>query len=264
MKATVLRDRHAIEVYLRRDPELYVYELGDLDDFFWPSTTWYGLQEGDQVQALALLYTGGELPVLLATAPPPAAALAELLSQVARLFPLRCYAHLSPEARDALTPYYAFESHGLHLKMALKDPDRLVAYDGANVERLSPAAVDELHTFYAQSYPGNWFDPRMLDTGQYYGIRDENRALLSVAGVHVYSAKQRVAALGNITTLPSARGRGLATKVVAALCRSLLQTVDTIGLNVHSGNTAAITCYRRLGFDAVAAYEEYVLTRRGF
>lgn len=263
MTAIILHDKRTIETYLRRNPALHVYELGDLDDFFWPRTIWYGWQKGDHLQALALLYTGGDLPVLLAMASPPATALAELLAQATPLLPPRFYAHLSPHARDALTPHYTLEPHGPHLKMALKNPDRLAGVDTSAVERLAPAAVDELRAFYAHSYPGNWFDPRMLETGQYFGIRDNNGALLSVAGVHVYSAEQRVAALGNITTLPSARGRSLATTATAALCRSLLQTVDLIGLNVRADNAAAIACYRRLGFDIVAEYEEHLLHHRG-
>lgn len=259
MTAIILRDKRTIEAYLRRNPALHVYEIGDLDDFFWPHTIWYGLQEDDRIQALALLYTGGDLPVLLAMASPPATALAELLTQATSLLPLRFYAHLSPEARDALTPHYILEPYGLHLKMALTNPDQLAGINTTAVERLSLAAVDELQAFYAHSYPGNWFDPRMLETGQYFGMRDDNGTLLSVAGVHVYSADQRVAALGNITTLPSARGRGLATTVTAALCRSLLHTVDLIGLNVRADNAAAVACYRRLGFSVVAEYEEHLL-----
>lgn len=263
MAALILHDKRTIEAYLRKNPALHVYELGDLDDFFRSRTIWYGLQKGDHLQALALLYTGGDLPVLLAMASPPATALAKLLAQAVPLPPLYFYAHLSPEARNALTPHYILEPCGPHLKMALQNPDRLTGVNTSAVERLSPAAAGELWAFYAHSYPGNWFDPRMLETGQYFGIRDHNGALLSVAGVHVYSAEQRVTALGNITTLPSARGRGLATTATAALCRSLLQTADLIGLDVRADNAAAIACYHRLGFDIVAEYEEHLLRRRG-
>lgn len=262
--AILLHDKQEIGAYLRRDPALHVYAIGDLDDFFWSSTVWYGLKEGENLLAVALLYTGGDPPTLLATERQPATALATLLSRIAHLLPERFYAHLSPEARDALAASYVLESHGPHFKMALSDPAQLDSIDTSSVERLTLAATAELLAFYAHSYPGNWFDPRMLETGQYVGIRGENGDLLSVAGVHVYSAEQRVAALGNITTAPAARGRGLATAATAALCRSLLQTVDLIGLNVHADNVAAIACYRRLGFAVVAEYEEYMLRRANY
>jgi RimJ/RimL family protein N-acetyltransferase len=260
----ILYDKQEIGAYLWRDPALHLYAIGDLDDFFWTSTVWYGLKEGENLLAVALLYTGGDLPTLLATARQPATALATLLSRTVHLLPQRFYAHLSPEARDALAAACLLEPRGLHFKMALRDPARLNGIDVSDVERLTPAATDELLAFYAHSYPGNWFDPRMVETGQYVGIRGENGNLLSVAGVHVYSAEQRVAALGNITTAPAARGRGLATAATAALCRSLLQTVDLIGLNVRADNVAAIACYRRLGFTVVAEYEEYMARLKQF
>jgi ribosomal protein S18 acetylase RimI-like enzyme len=81
--------------------------------------------------------------------------------------------------------------------------------------------------------------------------------------VHVYSARYRVAALGNITTHPGLRGRGLATAASARLCRELVQAgVDCIGLNVKADNTAALSCYRKLGFERVAEYGEYTLERK--
>ncbi len=40
-----LRDKVRIEAFLRKNAELQVYSLGDLDDFFRPRTTWYGWQK---------------------------------------------------------------------------------------------------------------------------------------------------------------------------------------------------------------------------
>lgn len=86
---------------------------------------------------------------------------------------------------------------------------------------------------------------------------------MSVAGVHVYSARFRMAALGNITTHPDWRGQGLGTAATAGLCKNLLKTVDTVGLNVSSDNETAIRMYEKLGFEAVAKYNEYMLEGRG-
>jgi len=66
---TILRDRGEIERLLRLDPRLHIYELGDLDEFFWPFTAWYILP--DRRPEIALLYSGASLPVLLALAPTP-------------------------------------------------------------------------------------------------------------------------------------------------------------------------------------------------
>lgn len=116
-------------------------------------------------------------------------------------------------------------------------------------------------TFYERAYPGNWFDPRMLETEQFFGVREQGR-LVAAGGVHVCSEIERVAALGNIACDPERRGRGLATRVTARLCRSLLSRVDHVGLNVLAENTPAIRCYARLGFVHAADYDEVVLIRR--
>ncbi|HEX4607636.1 MAG TPA: GNAT family N-acetyltransferase, partial [Urbifossiella sp.] len=112
---------------------------------------------------------------------------------------------------------------------------------------------------YAASYPGNWFAPRMLETGCYYGVR-RGGELVSVAGVHVYSPRYGAAALGNITTRPDHRGRGLGAAVTARVCRELLRAgVACVGLNVKADNAAAVRCYQALGFEPVADYAEYAV-----
>ncbi len=253
-----LHDRGTIESFLRRDPAVHIYDLGDLDDFFWPHTTWYGLHDGEQVQQLALLYTGTSLPVLLAFAAPPEDTMDELLGAILPYLPRRFYAHLGGSAARFLRGACRAQSHGVHLKMALRAPEKLAGGTDAGVIRLTPADRPQLEALYLASYPGNWFDPRMLETGHYFGLRQSGE-LVSVAGVHVYSRRYRVAALGNITTHPRFRRHGLGRAVCARLCQELRQTVDHIGLNVKADNAAAIACYEGLGFVRVAEYEEFMV-----
>ena len=52
MKTICLHDKDRIEALLRRDTFLNIYQLGDLDDYFWPHTTWYALTDGDDIKAI--------------------------------------------------------------------------------------------------------------------------------------------------------------------------------------------------------------------
>lgn len=258
MPVISLSDRARLRAYFRRVPERHLYELGDLDDFFWPHTRWYALEDGGELRAAALLYDPGTLPVVLAIGDRPP--LAELLDGIRARLPARLFAHLSPGLVDALAPRYESEPHGDMLKLALADRTRLAGVDTGDTHRLGPADRADVEAFFARAYPGNWFDPRMLETGHYFAIR--RGEIVAAGGVHVYSPAERVAALGNIAVAESHRGRGLGTRITARICGSVLESVDHVGLNVRRDNRAAIACYERLGFAAVAPYEEHILHAR--
>lgn len=228
------------------------------------------------LREVVLLYDPGSLPVVLAFTR-DAEGMRELLDGIRDQLPDRFYAHFSPGMEEVFADGYCLESRGRHLRMGLIDESKLNAAPGESahadaaglrspgaiaVSGLSRADLGEVLEFFEASYPGNWFDPRMIDTGRYVGARIDGR-LCAVAGVHVYSETYRVAALGNIATLPEHRGKGLAGLVTRALCRALGESVDWIGLNVHADNAAAIACYRRLGFARVADYGEFMVERRG-
>ncbi|WP_405089476.1 GNAT family N-acetyltransferase [Micromonospora sp. NBC_01392] len=248
-------DRAVLAGLLGRDPVLHAYQLGDLDDFFWPYTSWF--RSGDEV---VLLYHGVELPTLLAfAAPDRVAALSGLLVAAAPVLPARLWAHLSPGLEATVARWYAVSDAAAHVRMALTDPGRLAAVPAVG-EPLGRADLPLLRELYAVAYPGNWFDARMVDTGQYVGVRAGGR-LVAVAGVHVFSPRWRVAAVGNVTTHPAVRGRGLAAGVVAALCGRLRASVDHVTLNVRVDNVAAVRLYERLGFTQVAGFTECALTR---
>jgi ribosomal protein S18 acetylase RimI-like enzyme len=252
-------DRDAIAACLRRDPLLHLYAIGDLDDFFWPYTQWYALADGDDIRQVILCYTGAPLLILHALTSDSPGEMRVLLRSILHLLPRRIYTHLSADLIDVFADDYQIEPHGAYDKMALTDLARLDVVDTSAAVQLTPADLAEIAALYDAAYPGNWFDPRMLETGHYYGVRQDNM-LLSVAGVHVYSQRYRVAALGNITTHPAARGRGLATLATAKLCQELRRSVDQIGLNVRADNASAIACYAKLGFTKIGEYGEYALT----
>ena len=260
MRLLCLHDKEEIEDFLRKDIYLHIYSLGDLDDFFWPFTLWYGLEDEAGLCAVALLYLGQTLPTLLGLSATPKPMI-QLIEAMEHLLPREFYAHLSPGVESYLTTNWNLESQGAHHKMALRDRDAPAAVDCTGVVPLGSDDLDEILDFYQRSYPGNWFDPRMLETGQYFGVREE-ADLVSIAGIHVYSPKYRVAALGNVATSPARRNMGYARRVTAKLCTSLSREVDHVGLNVRADNASALACYRELGFETVASYGEFLVTAK--
>ncbi len=260
MKTICLHNKDQIEAFLRRDTLLNIYQLGDLDDYFWPHTNWYALVDGDDVKAITLIYSGTSQPTVLAMGGDGELQLVrELISSIMHLLPRDFYIHLSLGLAGTLADDCRVDSHGEHYKMALMDISKLDGLDTSAVVPLSVADADELLKLYAESYRGNWFEPHMLDTMQYFGIRSTD-GLVSVAGVPVYSDRYKVAALGNITTHPAHRRNGYAKTAIAGLCKNLLKTIEHIGLNVKADNQAAITCYQNLGFEIVGGYEECGVT----
>ncbi|MBN2028660.1 GNAT family N-acetyltransferase [bacterium] len=260
MACICLHDKKRIEHFLRKDLYLHIFSIGDLDDFFWPYTIWYGSETNGTIDAVILIYVGLPLPTLLALSSEQKV-IARLLASIQHLLPNRFYAHLSPGLDVILNKTHDLQSYGKHYKMALLDKTGIPTENDTDVKRLDMKNLKVIQELYKESYPDNWFDPRMLETGQYFGIREKNR-LVSIAGIHVYSPQYRVAALGNIATRPAYRNRGYGRRVTTKLCRSLTDQGIEIGLNVRTDNRAAISCYEKIGFSTVAAYEEFMMQKK--
>jgi RimJ/RimL family protein N-acetyltransferase len=258
-----VRDRVALARNFRERQAVHAYELGDLDDIYKPHTPWHGWKPDGRVEQVALHNDEPDPPVLRAFKEEPEPGMTALLGSLAGELPPAVYAHLSPGLLDALAPELVpARAPALHLKLGLVDPGALGRYDTVGCELLSSADLEEVERFYERAYPGTWFQPRMLETGRYLGIRRGDE-LVCVAGVHVWSPTWRVSCLGNVATVPAARGEGLATAACARLCRVLLEDgIDVISLNVRADNAAAIRAYEKLGFARAADYVEVMLTAR--
>ncbi|MFD3722174.1 GNAT family N-acetyltransferase [Streptomyces sp. NPDC058674] len=254
-----LHDRSALAARFGRDPAMHLMELGDLDDLLWPHTSWYTVSESGPV---ALVYAVGEIPTVLAfSRPGEAGELEELAGALLPVLPRRFFGHVTGAVGKVLESAYAARSQAALLRMVLTDPGPAARHPGGpwRPAPLGRSDLPELLELFAQAYPGNWFDHRMLDTGQYVGARQEGR-LVAVAGVHVHSAAYRVAAIGNVATHPGVRGRGAGGACVAELCRRLDGSVEHIGLNVRADNATAVGLYRRLGFREVTGFTEALYT----
>ena len=185
MPTIYLHEKKAIEQFFRKNTELHIYSIGDLDDFFWPYTTWYALTIDNVSKAIVLLYTGQILPTLLALST-KSTFMFDLLKSIIHLLPCQFYAHFSPGLQSVFQDNYELEPHGEHYKMALKDLSAIESMDCSQVIHLSKSDLNDVIQLYKDSYPGTCFDQRMLETNQYFGIR-KNGELVSIAGIHVYT-----------------------------------------------------------------------------
>lgn len=259
MQVARIEDRDLLANFLGRQRALNAYLIGDLDDAQWGQTEYWAISDGEEIQEVALLYHGMTPPILITVQNSAGDWMRQLLEKLIAELPNQIYAHLSAGLLDIVETRFQVEDHGPHNIMDLTSDDVVRNIDATVVELLQPRDYDALEALYAASYPGHWFRRNMLEKGPYVGIRDSSGEIFSAGGAHVYSRRYGVATLGNIVTLPERRGEGLGRLVSAKLCQILSGEVDTIGLNVHAQNKAAIHIYESLNFRKLAEYSEMTL-----
>jgi ribosomal protein S18 acetylase RimI-like enzyme len=247
--------------HFQRDPVLFAYHLGDLDDFFFADCLWPSIaNERSGLDDVLLVYGGGGTPTLLAFG--LSDRFPNLMRDYLPLAPKRFFCHFQKPHGSIFREFARETPLGTHLKMKL-DEKAFVEYSAAvqsnvrNAIRLDPSHEGALRRLYDVAYPDNYFMPRMLETGKYFGCIEQDE-IVAVAGVHVVSDEHKIAVLGNITTHPDHRGRSLATAMTRTLVTELVSEGKTVCLNVKADNVPAIFCYRKLGFIPVHEYEEAI------
>ena len=212
---------------------------------------WYGLKD-EGLRAVLLLYSGLSVPAVLTKGDGMDV---EALIQATRpALPRRFYGQIRSEHRKAIECHFDLQDEKDMVRMGCTREHYVESSDPSGVEALNhrdTAAIMSLYTHY----PDNFFEPAMLGSGLYFGIRDDSE-LVSVAGLHVLSERYDVAAIGNIVTHADRRGQGLASKCVRKLLDELFQRVGHVTLNVERDNVAAIACYRKFGFTERYPYIE--------
>ena len=268
MRIESLRERAPIERFLRRSAAAQIYALADLDDAFWPDTRWFATRGSDgEIGAVCLVLEKLALPIVHAVAEPREPATLGLVRALSAQLPRRFFVNLPVGYESVFADTHEIAGHGEYVKMQLDDAAGLEKFEIPGIERLGAEHTAEIEDFRAKrayrdgEKAGGFFAPYMLEMFPWFGLR-EHGDLVSVAGVHVFSQRYGVAALGNVATTPARRGRGLGRAVCARLARELAARVPLVGLNVATSNTAARRCYEALGFRTVLRYEEAVLTRR--
>lgn len=255
-------DKKRLHKFFQADPVLYSYHIGDLDDFYFDHCQWavcYGAKP--IITETILIYHGLATPSVIAFGQTEQFGL--LLNELISILPGKFYCHFQQPYSEIFKQQYKETPLGTHMKMRLDHPDKLSIYSKSDraITRLDSLHETALRDLYAKAYPGNYFDPFMLASGKYLGWFEDDQ-LAAVAGVHVHSDEYKIAVLGNITTDPEFRGRGLATRLTGALCHELVAENKLVCLNVKTDNTFAIKCYENLGFVKVHEYEEALYESR--
>lgn len=267
MEIRKITDLNLIENHFRKNIELNLYQIGDLDEFFLKYTKWFGCYNDEKLKQIAMIYSGTGLPVLIALCDRDFEEMNYLLNEIKKELPDKFYSHLSKELSKNFESDYRLTFFGTYLKMCLSRENFSFQNDSnyesdKNIRRLTVSETDQIQNFYNESYPDNWFDERMLKTGKYFGYFDKGKKkLIGISGIHVYSPLYKVAVLGNITTDPAYRGNSICRNTTTALCKDLFETTEIIGLNVSKKNYAAIKSYKKIGFEITGEYEEFILEK---
>jgi ribosomal protein S18 acetylase RimI-like enzyme len=286
MQVVVLRQPDRIRPFLWADRFFADYALGDLDPAHFPFTAWFGAEEDGQLRTVVMLYNDLQPPILFALG--EARGLEAILDRTVQL------AHVGLSIREehlpAIEEYYVTELVPM-LKMSLLPedfrpvtatssrgalspsaptrparigratkqshpwPQENTSRSALAVARLSLTHLPQLEALYAHG-GGDAFRQRSLALGVFYGVLDHD-CLVSVAGTHIVSECERIAALGNVTTHPAYRGQGLATLATSAVCEELLERgIEMIGLSVGRSNKAAQRVYEKIGFQRRVPFYE--------
>jgi ribosomal protein S18 acetylase RimI-like enzyme len=130
---------------------------------------------------------------------------------------------------------------------------RMVIHDSLQLEcevvapsvRLTMSDIDEMREIYRLSGTPAW-TPNALDYGPFFGVRNKEGELVSIAGVHFVT--EYGAEIGNIATHPKYRRKGYAACCTAAVTKELLKGSACVFLHFFDDNIAAKKLYEKMGF----------------
>ncbi len=260
------KDPAEIRRLLNRDRLYAAYALGDLSPGLWERSRWHVAGRGQEPEALILLFDGLEPSVLFCFG--PQAGVAALVAQIP--LPERVYFTGRAGHVMAVGPWLRFDWQTPMWRMAVSAAEFRPVADGVGAgeqggdgktgwrwaRRLSMDDLPALCRLYAHG-GADAFAPYQLEQGVFFGCWDGDE-LVAVAGTHLVSCQEKVAAVGNVFTHPAYRRRGLGAVVTSAVTAELLARGMDVVLNVAQRNTPALSLYRRLGYRRVASYVEGV------
>lgn len=255
MNIVTLTARSLIRPFLNTDRKWAVYALGDLDPDLYQLSDWFGALDGEGLRSLVLLFKGLEPPVVFTLGDP--IGLEQILDR--GMHARSIYLSIREEHLTAIEVYYHIHTRQPMWRMIL-EPGDFRSIDG-EVNSLTMADFEELTQLYALG-GGDAFTRTQLSSGLFYGIKQAGR-VVAVAGTHIISLGENVAAIGNVLTDPDHRNRGYASIVTGAVCAEIIRRgIGTIALNVAQSNPAAIHVYEKIGFKKVMPFYEGIALRK--
>jgi ribosomal protein S18 acetylase RimI-like enzyme len=189
-----------------------------------------------QVRGRACRYPVDVAPFLALPAPPSA----QDWRDAAELVPPGAYAAIRYGGAELPDAWQAVETFDL-VQMT---GERATGTECPEAIPLDAADVPEILELVAQTEPGP-FLPRTIELGDYLGIRRDG-ALVAMAGERF--RLDGWTEISAVCTKPEYRGRGLASRLVAALIAAIRLRSQRPFLHVLATNTGAIRLYEELGF----------------
>ncbi|MCK5150733.1 MAG: GNAT family N-acetyltransferase [Candidatus Thorarchaeota archaeon] len=130
-------------------------------------------------------------------------------------------------------------------QMVMDDPSMLECEEIAPTVRLTMDDAEELRELYRICDTPAW-TPNALNLGPFFGVKDQEGKIVSVAGVHFVT--EYGAEIGNVATHPEHRRKGYAACCVAAATKELLKGSARVLLHFFEDNNAAQKLYEKMGF----------------
>jgi GNAT superfamily N-acetyltransferase len=163
------------------------------------------------------------------------------------------------ENRAAFAEHYRFPEGLTRMRRMVLSPAATVGVPGG--ERLKVDDGEALLRLYGE-YPGSAFHPDHLTGGCFFGIRQRGE-LVAAAGTHIASSRFDLAAVGNVFTRGSFRGRGFGEALTRSVVQALREEgIGLIVLNVAVENVGAARIYERIGFRDHCEFLEGTAVRR--
>lgn len=255
-------DSETIHRILSVDPVWGAYALADLQPDFAPYCRWH-VSESAHGSAVALIFTGLELPTLFTAG--PAEAVADAVAQVD--LPDEVYITVREEHFDHVASLYDFSNDRRPMwRLALPDAVAYAEIDTPGLRRLVGADSEALRDLYDHggAFSPDAFEPYQVDNGVFFGVVNVAGELVASGGTHIVDWSQGIGAIGNMYTRPDCRGQGHAAAVLRAIVLALrVGDVSNIVLNVDQRNEAARRLYEKYGFEVHCPYVEGIGQRRG-